>query len=34
MKNIPKEAHEHATVKAERLIIDLSWIKTESLAKN
>jgi antitoxin component YwqK of YwqJK toxin-antitoxin module len=32
MKNIPK-AHEHATSKAERLMIDLSWIKTESIAK-
>jgi hypothetical protein len=24
MKNIPKEAHQHAAVKAERLMIDLS----------
>jgi hypothetical protein len=34
MINIPKEVHEHATLKAERLMIDLSWIKTESIAKN
>jgi hypothetical protein len=34
MKRIPKEAHDHATLKAERLMIDLSWIKVEKIAKN
>jgi hypothetical protein len=34
MKNIPKKSHENATLKAERLMIDSSWIKTESIANN
>jgi hypothetical protein len=35
MKNIPKDPSDNTTtVKGERLMIDLSWIKTESIAKN
>jgi hypothetical protein len=34
MKKIPKEAAHTATIKGERLMIDLAWIKTESVAKN
>jgi hypothetical protein len=35
IKKIPKEPSAHsATVKGERLIIDISWIKTESIVKN
>jgi hypothetical protein len=35
MKMIPKEPSENtATVKGKRLMIDISWIKTESVAKN
>jgi hypothetical protein len=35
MKKIPKDPSENsATVKGERLMIDISWIKTESVAKN
>jgi hypothetical protein len=35
MKEIPKEPSLNvATVKGERLMIDISWIKTESIAKN
>jgi hypothetical protein len=35
MKKIPKEPSAHlATVKGKRLIIDISWIKTEHIAKN
>jgi hypothetical protein len=35
MKKIPKEPSMNvATVKGERLTIDISWIKTESIAKN
>jgi hypothetical protein len=34
MKTIPKEARTIATKKEERLLIDVSWIKTASLAHN
>jgi hypothetical protein len=35
MKKIPKEASANlATVKGERLMIDISWIKAECIAKN
>jgi hypothetical protein len=35
MKQIPKEPSMNiATVKGERLMIDISWIKTKSIAKN
>jgi hypothetical protein len=35
MKKIPKEPSMNvATDKGERLLIDISWIKTESIAKN
>jgi hypothetical protein len=34
MKNIPKEARTIATRKEERLLMDLSWIKTASFAHN
>jgi hypothetical protein len=35
MKKIPKEPSANsATVNGERLMIDISWIKTESIAKN
>jgi hypothetical protein len=34
MKKIPKDAAHTYTVKGERLIIILSWTKTESVAKN
>jgi hypothetical protein len=33
LPSIPKEAHHHAIVKAERLMIDLSLLKTETIAK-
>jgi transposase InsO family protein len=34
MKNIPKDARTIATKKGERILIDLSWIKTASFAHN
>jgi hypothetical protein len=34
MKNIPKEARRIATKKGERLLIDLSWIKTARFSHN
>jgi hypothetical protein len=35
INKIPKEPSKNAaTVKGERLMIDISWIKTESVAKN
>jgi hypothetical protein len=34
MKKISKEAAHTATIKGERIMIDLSWIKTESVTKN
>jgi hypothetical protein len=35
MKKIPKEPSANsATVKGKRLMIDISWIKTESVAKS
>jgi hypothetical protein len=33
-KNFPRVSNTHATRKAERLFIDLSWIKTASVANN
>jgi hypothetical protein len=32
MKKIPKDAAHTETIKGEGLMIDLSWIKTESVA--
>jgi hypothetical protein len=34
MKNIPKESKEYATKKGERLLLDISCIKTASFADN
>jgi hypothetical protein len=34
MKNIPKENDNIATKKGERLLIDISWIRTATYAEN
>jgi hypothetical protein len=34
MKNIPKENDNIATKKGERLLIDISWIRTATYADN